>query len=96
MFGPPEPLFEGRLQAATCCLIGDVTPVLRGWLTYFTMFYPIMVIPLGKHTIAIWCAGRGINTSGFTAVKRVRGWLQGVREREPRLFANWKPRYTSR
>jgi len=25
--GPPEPLFEGRLQTATCCVIGDVTVV---------------------------------------------------------------------
>jgi hypothetical protein len=27
--------------------------------------------------------------------KRAREWLQGVREREPRLFAYWELRYAS-
>jgi hypothetical protein len=26
-FGPPEPLFEGRLQITTCCVTGDVIVV---------------------------------------------------------------------
>ena len=78
-------------------LAGEVNPALRGWLTYFTVFYPSMVIPLGKHTdrhLVRWAKNKykRLNRSD----KRARDWLQGVREREPRLFAHWELRYTSR
>jgi RNA-directed DNA polymerase len=29
-------------------LAEEVNPVLRGWLNYFTVFYPSAVIPIGK------------------------------------------------
>ena len=41
-----------RLHRRTTLTLDDlaweVNPVLRGWLTYFTVFYPSTVIPLCK------------------------------------------------
>jgi hypothetical protein len=73
-----------------------VNPVLRGWLNYFTVFYPSAVIPIGKrmdrHLVrwARWKYKR-LKRSGT----RAWAWLKGVRERAPNLFAHWTLRYTT-
>jgi RNA-directed DNA polymerase len=75
-------------------LAREVNPVLRGWLAYFTVFYPSMVIPLcrriDRHLMrwARWKYQRLERSD-----KRAREWLQGVRERAPGLFAHWALRY---
>src|SRR6266566_699512 len=77
-------------------LADEVNPVLRGWLNYFTVFYPSAVTPIGKrmdrHLVrwARWKYKR-LKRSGT----RARAWLKGVRKRAPDLFAHWTLRYTT-
>jgi group II intron reverse transcriptase/maturase len=67
---------------------------LRGWLAYFTAFYPSAVIPLcnriDRHLVrwARWKYKR-LQRSG----RRAWAWLCGVRSRAPALFVHW--RYSS-
>ena len=77
-------------------LAAGMNPALRGWLAYFTVFYPSMVIPL------CWRVDRHLMHWARRKYKRLergdrraREWLQGVRERAPRLFAHWELRYAS-
>ena len=77
-------------------LAREVNPVLRGWLAYFTVFYPSMVIPLCRRMdrhLMRWARKKYKRLK--RSDKRAREWLQGVREREPRLFAHWQLRYAS-
>jgi len=72
-------------------LAADVNPVMRGWLTYYTAFYPSAVTPLcrrmDRHLVrwARWKYKR-LERSG----PRARTWLQGVHTREPELFVHWR------
>jgi group II intron reverse transcriptase/maturase len=75
-------------------LAEEVNPVLRGWLNYFTAFYPSAVIPIGvrmdRHLVrwARWKYKRLERSE-----KRAKAWLKGVRKRAPGLFAHWALRY---
>jgi RNA-directed DNA polymerase len=75
-------------------LAEEVNPALRGWLNYFTVFYPSAVIPLctriDRHLVR-W-ARKKYERLGRSD-KRARSWLKGVRKRSPRLFAHWALRY---
>src|SRR5258707_573088 len=77
-------------------LARGVNPALPGWLNYFTVFYPSMVIPL------CWRVDRHLMHWARRKYKRLergdrraREWLCGVRQRVPRLFAHWELRYTT-
>jgi RNA-directed DNA polymerase len=75
-------------------LAGEVNPVLRGWLNYFTVFYPSAVIPLSKRIdchLVRWARRKYKRLEHSD--KRARAWLRGVRQREPDLFAHWALRY---
>jgi hypothetical protein len=75
-------------------LAGVVNPVLRGWLAYFTVFYPSAVIPIGKRIdshLVRWARWKYKRLS--RSDKRAREWLQGVRQRAPGLFTHWALRY---
>lgn len=77
-------------------LAREANPVLRGWFAYFTVFYASMVIPLCKRIdrhLMRWARNKYKRLG--CSDKRARKWLQGVRKREPRLFAHWELRYTS-
>ena len=75
-------------------LAEEVNPVLRGWLTYFTVFYPSAVIPLcermDRHLMR-WARRKYKRLERSN--KRARVWLEGVRKRSPGLFAHWALRY---
>ena len=72
-------------------LAAETNLVLRGWLAYFTAFYPSAVSPLcdriDRHLVrwARWKYKR-LERSG----KRARAWLRGVRLRTPELFVHWR------
>jgi RNA-directed DNA polymerase len=72
----------------------QVNLVLRGWLTYFSMFYPSMVIPLCRRIDRIlmhWARKKYKRLKRSN--RRAKNWLQGVRNSAPRLFAHWALRY---
>ena len=72
-------------------LAAEINLVLRGWLAYFTAFYPSAVSPLcdriDNHLMrwARWKYKR-LERSG----KRARAWLTGVQSRTPGLFVHWR------
>jgi group II intron reverse transcriptase/maturase len=75
-------------------LAGEVNPVLRGWLNYFTVFYPSAVNPIGKRVdrhLTRWARRKYKRLE--RSEKRARDWLSGVRTRAPDLFAHWALRY---
>jgi group II intron reverse transcriptase/maturase len=75
-------------------LAEDVNPVLRGWLNYFTEFYPSAVIPICKRMdrhLMHWARRKYKRLK--RSHKRARMWLKGVRRRTPGLFAHWDLRY---
>jgi group II intron reverse transcriptase/maturase len=77
-------------------LAREVNPVLRGWLAYFTVFYPTMVVPLCRRIdrhLMRWARKKYKRLEHGN--KRAREWLKGVRERAPHLFAHWELCYTS-
>ena len=89
-----------RLQRRTTStledLAGDVNPVLRGWLNYFTAFYPSAVTPIGRRMdrhLMRWARRKYKRLE--RSEQRTRVWLTGVRERSPDLFAHWTLRYAT-
>jgi group II intron reverse transcriptase/maturase len=71
-----------------------LNPVLRGWLNYFTVFYPSKVKPLCERIdfhLMRWVLRKYERMK--RSHKRARAWLKAVRERAPRLFAHWELRY---
>jgi group II intron reverse transcriptase/maturase len=77
-------------------LAEEVNPALRGWLNYFTAFYPSAVIPIGKRVdrhLMRWARWKYKRLK--RSEDRARAWLKGVRQRSPSLFAHWTLRYTT-
>jgi RNA-directed DNA polymerase len=75
-------------------LAEEVNPVLRGWLNYFTVFYPSAVTPIGERMdrhLMRWARRKYRRLE--RSEKRARTWLTGVRKRDPDLFAHWALRY---
>jgi RNA-directed DNA polymerase len=75
-------------------LAEEVNPVLRGWLNYFTVFYPSAVNPIGKRVdrhLMRWARRKYKRLE--RSEKRARDWLSGVRTQAPDLFAHWALRY---
>jgi len=75
-------------------LAEEVNPVLRGWLNYFTVFYPSAVVPIGKRMdrhLMRWARKKYQRLE--RSDKRARAWLKGVRQRSPNLFVHWALRY---
>ena len=72
-------------------LAAEINLVLRGWLAYFTAFYPSAVIPLcrriDRHLVrwARWKYKRLERSD-----RRARAWLNGVHSRAPELFVHWR------
>lgn len=77
-------------------LAEEINPVLRGWLNYFTAFYPSAVIPIGKRVdrhLMRWARWKYKRLK--PSEDRTRTWLNAVRQRSPRMFAHWALRYTT-
>jgi RNA-directed DNA polymerase len=77
-------------------LAEEVNPALRGWLNYFTAFYPSAVNPIGKRVdrhLMRWARRKYKRLE--RSEDRARAWLRGVRKRAPNMFAHWSLRYTT-
>lgn len=72
-------------------LAARMNPVLRGWLAYFTEFYPSAVSPLcyriDRHLVR-WARAKYKRLE--RSDRRARAWLRGVRARAPKLFVHWQ------
>ncbi len=84
-----------RLHRRTTLDLEELAPginlVLRGWLAYFTVFYPTAVIPLCKRIdrhLLRWARWKYKRLA--RSPTRARAWLHGVRTRTPELFVHWR------
>ncbi|HEY6797024.1 MAG TPA: group II intron maturase-specific domain-containing protein, partial [Kineosporiaceae bacterium] len=87
---------QRRTNSTLDDLAKEVNPVLRGWLNYFTAFYPSAVVPIGKRMdrhLVRWARRKYKRLE--RSEKRARAWLRGVRQRSPSLFVHWTLRYTT-
>ena len=76
-------------------LTAEINPQVRGWLGYFTAFYPTAVTPVAERIdrhLMRWALRKYKRLKGRKP--RARAWLRGVRQRQPGLFAHWSLRYT--
>jgi len=76
-------------------LAREVNPVLRGWLNYFTEFYPSAVSPIGRRMdrhLMRWARKKYKRLEHSD--RRAKAWLNGVRKRAPDVFVHWSLRYT--
>jgi RNA-directed DNA polymerase len=64
-------------------------PVVRGWLAYFTAFYPTAVIPVRTRFDRALMRWARRKYKRLRSDERARSWLSGVRQRSPGLFAHW-------
>ena len=74
-------------------LAAGINPVLRGWLAYFTAFYPSAVSPLCKRIdrhLMRWARWKYKRLA--RSAKRAEAWLRGVRARNPELLVHWRYR----
>jgi RNA-directed DNA polymerase len=85
---------QRRVNLTLADLAAEINKVVRGWLTYFTVFYPTAVIPLCR------CIDRHLVRWAQWKYKRLKhgdrcawAWLRGVRKRTPDLLAHWHLRY---
>ena len=72
----------------------DINPVVAGWLAYFAVFYSTTVIPLCEridHQLVRWAKRKYKRLKGSD--RKARVWLEGIRARDPELFAHWKVSY---
>ena len=67
-----------------------INPIVRGWLNYFTKFFPSAV----KYTID--CLNRRLVKWAMSKYKKLRGhrrraekWLRELAKREPKMFPHW-------
>jgi hypothetical protein len=68
---------------------------MRGWLAYFTVFYPTAVTPMCRHLdeqVMRWARKKYKRLE--RSRKRTHEWLQEVRMVAPWLFAHWRLRYS--
>jgi group II intron reverse transcriptase/maturase len=80
-----------RVNLTLADLATEVNPVMRGWLAYYTAFYPSAVGPLcasiDRHLMR-WARRKYKRLERSS--HRARAWLDGVRLREPQLFVHWR------
>lgn len=71
-------------------LAADINPQVRGWINYYGRFYRSELYFLAKRIdehLVRWAMYKFKRLRGRP--DRARAWLDGVRRREPRLFAHW-------
>jgi RNA-directed DNA polymerase len=78
-----------RVNLTLDYLAEDINQVVRGWLAYFTRFYPTAVIPLCRRINGHLMRWARKKYKRLRSQKRARAWLKGVMERAPDMFAHW-------
>jgi RNA-directed DNA polymerase len=86
---------DRRSTSTLTDLAGPINQVMRGWLAYFTVFYPTAVTPMCRHLdeqVMRWARKKYKRLE--RSRKRTRERLQGVRTIAPGLFVHWRLRYS--
>jgi RNA-directed DNA polymerase len=71
-------------------LAEDINPQVRGWINYYGAFYRSAVYSLARRIdehLVRWAMHKFKRLHG--RLNKAWAWLNGVRTREPRLFAHW-------
>jgi RNA-directed DNA polymerase len=67
-----------------------LNPIVTGWMTYYGRFYRSAMEPLLQRVsyyVRRWAAKKYIR---LRALKRFRAWWEGLLDRQPGLFAQWR------
>ena len=67
-----------------------LNPIVTGWMTYYGRFYRSAMEPLLQRVsyyVRRWAAKKYIR---LRALKRFRAWWEGLIDRQPGLFAQWR------
>jgi RNA-directed DNA polymerase len=79
-----------RVNHTLADIADEINPIVGGWLTYYTRYYPTAVSPLrdriDRH-LTLWARRKYKRLRN--SPRRARAWLRGVKRRAPRLFAHW-------
>lgn len=78
-----------RVNLTLDYLAEDINQVVRGWLAYFTRFYPTAVGPLCQRINGHLMRWAQKKYKRLRSRKRARAWLKGVMQRAPSMFAHW-------
>lgn len=78
-----------RVNVTLGYLAEDINQVVRGWLAYFTRFYPTAVGPLCQRINGHLMRWARKKYERLRSRKRARAWLKGVMERAPSMLAHW-------
>lgn len=72
-------------------LASEINPQVQGWVNYYGRFYRSMLYPIAKRIdehLVRWAMQKYKRLR--RSWKRGWAWLEGVRRRQPDLFAHWK------
>ena len=72
-------------------LATSFNPVIRGWINYYGQYYKLLLAPiLGQLDYALvrWAKRKYKRLKG--SQRHARAWVQGLAQRQPRLFAHWQ------
>ena len=73
-------------------LARQINPITRGWINYYGSFYRSALYPVLKYldrTLARWAMRKYERFNG--RLGKAMQWLRGIRQRQPMLFAHWRP-----
>jgi len=67
-----------------------LNPVVAGWMQYYGRFYRSAMYPLLQRVNAYLRRWAGRKFKRLRTYKRFQAWQQGLQQREPKLFAQWR------
>lgn len=81
-----------RISNSLAEIRNDINAQIRGWFNYYGKFYGSALTPLHDHIDArlVYWAVRKYKRLR-TSITRGHRWLQGLKSRQPALFAHWSP-----
>jgi hypothetical protein len=83
-----------RIHRRTTWSLDDLarwlSPIVRGWMTFYGRFYRSAMEPLLQRVNTYLRRWAGKKYRKLTAHRRFMRWWAGLIDRQPRLFAQWR------
>ena len=83
-----------RIHRRTTLTLDDLArwlnPIVAGWMHYYGRFYRSAMAPLLQRVSSYLRRWAGKKYRRLRSHKRFKRWWNGVLERQPALFAQWK------